>query len=94
MAVTTAIVARIVAIAGFINVPIVKFSVDWWHSLHQGASVFRMGGPTIDARMLWPLLIMALAYLLLFTGLLLIAVRSEITARKIRHLQFARLEGR
>jgi heme exporter protein C len=89
-----ALVARIVAIAGFINVPIVKFSVDWWNSLHQGASVFRIGGPTIDARLLWPLLVMALAYLLLFLGLLLIAMRSEITQRKIRQLQFARLEGR
>src|SRR6476659_3876754 len=78
-----ALVARVVAIAGFINVPIVKFSVDWWNSLHQGASVFRMGGPTIDARMLWPLLVMALAYLLLFFGLLLVAMRSEITSRKI-----------
>jgi heme exporter protein C len=89
-----ALVARIVAIAGFVNVPIVKFSVDWWNSLHQGESVFRMGGPTIDARMLWPLLVMALAYLLLFVGLLLVAMRSEITSRKIRQLQFARLEGR
>ncbi|MGE0004378.1 MAG: heme ABC transporter permease [Parvibaculaceae bacterium] len=89
-----ALVARIVAIAGFINVPIVKFSVDWWNSLHQGASVFRIGGPTIDARMLWPLLVMALAYLLLFVGLLLIAMRSEITSRKIRQQQLARLEGR
>jgi heme exporter protein C len=89
-----ALVARVIAIAGFINVPIVKFSVDWWNSLHQGASVFRMGGPTIDARMLWPLLVMALAYLLLFLGLLLVAMRSEITSRKIRQLQFAKLEGR
>ena len=88
-----ALVARIVAIAGFINVPIVKFSVDWWNSLHQGASVLRMGGPTIDSRMLWPLLVMAFAYLLLFVGLLLIAMRSEITSRKIRQMQFARLEG-
>jgi heme exporter protein C len=89
-----ALVARIVAIAGFINVPIVKFSVDWWNSLHQGSSVLRMGGPTIDARMLWPLLVMALAYLLLFLALVLVAMRIEITSRKIRHLQFVRLEGR
>jgi len=89
-----ALIARIVAIAGFINVPIVKFSVDWWNSLHQGASVFRMGGPTIDPRMLWPLLIMAMAYMLLFAALLLIAMRSEITARKVRQLQLAGLEGR
>jgi heme exporter protein C len=89
-----ALIARIVAIAGFINVPIVKFSVDWWNSLHQGASVFRMGGPTIDARMLWPLLIMALAYTLLFIGLLLIAMRSEIAQRKLRQLRLAGIEGR
>ena len=89
-----ALVARIVAIAGFINVPIVKFSVDWWNSLHQGPSVFRLGGPTIDTRMLWPLLVMAIAYLLLYLGLLLINMRSEITSRKIRQLQFARIEGR
>ena len=42
-----AMIARIVALVGFINVPIVKFSVDWWNSLHQPASVFRMDGPTI-----------------------------------------------
>jgi len=89
-----ALIARIVAIAGFINVPIVKFSVDWWNSLHQGASVFRMGGPTVDARMLWPLLIMALAYTLLFIGLLLIAMRSEIAQRKLRQLRLAGIEGR
>ncbi|MBK1868723.1 heme ABC transporter permease [Aestuariivirga sp. YIM B02566] len=89
-----ALIARIVAIAGFINVPIVKFSVDWWNSLHQGASVFRMGGPTIDARMLWPLLIMALAYTLLFVGLLLVAMRSEIAQRKLRQLRLAGIEGR
>lgn len=89
-----ALIARIVAIAGVINVPIVKFSVDWWNSLHQPASVLRMGGPTIDARMLWPLLIMALAYTLLFVGLLLVAMRSEIAQRKLRQLRLAGIEGR
>ena len=62
-----AAIARIVALVGFVNMPIIKFSVDWWNSLHQPASVFRMGGPTIDASMLWPLLVMGLAYTLLFT---------------------------
>ncbi|QIG47628.1 heme ABC transporter permease [Nordella sp. HKS 07] len=89
-----ALIARVVALAGFINVPIVKFSVDWWNSLHQGPSVFRMDGPTIDARMLWPLLVMALAYMLLFTGLLLVAMRSEIAQRKLRQLRLAGIEGR
>ena len=50
----TDMVARVVALVGFINIPIVKFSVDWWNSLHQPASVFRMGGPTIATPMLWP----------------------------------------
>ncbi len=51
-------IARIVALVGVINIPIVKFSVDWWNSLHQPASVFRADGPTIAWPMLWPLLVM------------------------------------
>jgi heme exporter protein C len=82
-----ATVARIVAIAGFINIPIIKFSVEWWNSLHQPASVFRLGGPTIHPDLLWPLLIMGLAYLFLFVSLHLVAIRSEIAERKIRQLR-------
>jgi heme exporter protein C len=84
-------IARIVAIVGFINVPIVKFSVDWWNSLHQPASVFRMDGPTIDPSMLWPLLVMAAGYLFLFAALLLVAIRSEIASRKLRQLRIAEI---
>jgi heme exporter protein C len=87
-------IARIVALAGFVNVPIVKFSVDWWKSLHQGASVFRIDGPTIDASMLWPLLIMGFAYMMLFLALHLTLIRSEIAARKLRQLRLAAAEGR
>jgi heme exporter protein C len=87
-------IARIVALAGFVNVPVVKFSVDWWKSLHQGASVFRIDGPTIDASMLWPLLIMGFAYMMLFLALHLTQIRSEIAARKLRQLQLAQTEGR
>lgn len=89
-----AMIARIVALAGFINVPIVKFSVEWWNSLHQPASVFRMGGPTIDPSMLWPLMIMGAAYLSLFITLHLVAIRSEIAARKIRQLRIAEIAMR
>jgi heme exporter protein C len=89
-----AMIARIVALAGFINVPIVKFSVEWWNSLHQPASVFRMGGPAIDPSMLWPLIVMGLAYLALFVTLHLIAVRSEIASRKIRQLRLAKIAMR
>jgi heme exporter protein C len=88
-----ALVARIVALVGFINIPIIKFSVDWWNSLHQPASVFKMGGPTIDRSMLWPLLVMGLAYMALFLGLHLVSMRSELAARKIRTLLITRGGG-
>lgn len=89
-----AMVARVVALVGFINVPIVKFSVDWWNSLHQPASVFRMGGPTIALPMLWPLLVMGLAYTFLFLALHLTAIRAEIAARKIRQIHIAEIGDR
>jgi heme exporter protein C len=82
-----ALIARIVAIVGAINIPIIKFSVNWWNSLHQPASVFRMDGPTIDRSMLWPLLVMGLAYTLLFLALHLTSMRSEIATRKLRAVQ-------
>ena len=56
----------ILALVGIVNLPIIKFSVDWWNTLHQPASVFRLGGPTIAASMLWPLLVMALGFTLFF----------------------------
>ena len=89
-----AMIARIVALVGFINVPIVKFSVDWWNSLHQPASVFRMGGPTIEKSMLWPLLVMGLANTMLFLALHLVSIRAEIAARKIRQIQIAEIGDR
>ena len=89
-----AMIARIVALVGFINVPIVKFSVDWWNSLHQPASVFRMGGPTIAPSMLWPLLVMGLAYTFIFLALHLISIRAEIAARKIRQINIAEIGDR
>jgi heme exporter protein C len=85
--------ARIVALVGAINIPIVKFSVDWWNSLHQPASVFRMDGPKIDPAMLWPLLVMALAYTLLFLALHFTAMRRDITARKLANLTRAAIAG-
>jgi heme exporter protein C len=76
--------ASILALVGFINVPIIKFSVEWWSTLHQPASVLRMGGPTIDTSMLWPLLIMALGFKLYYVTLLLLRVRSEMIAARLR----------
>jgi len=76
--------ASILALVGFINVPIIKFSVEWWSTLHQPASVLRTGGPTIDSSMLWPLLIMALGFKLYYVTLLLLRVRSEMIAARLR----------
>jgi heme exporter protein C len=79
-----AAIARIVAIVGVINVPIVKFSVNWWNTLHQPASIIKMGGSAIDKSMLWPLLAMMAAYGFLSLTLHLISMRTEIAARKLR----------
>ena len=76
--------ARVVALVGVINIPIFKFSVDWWNTLHQPASVFKMSGPAIDPSMLWPLLAMGIAYTLLFLALHLTAIGTEIALRKAR----------
>ncbi len=88
-----AAIARIVAIVGFINVPIIKFSVDWWNSLHQGESVFRMDGPTIYPTILWPLLVMGLGYTVMFFALEFSALRSEVLARRIRQMEIAETQG-
>lgn len=78
--------AAILTLVGVVNIPIIKFSVDWWNTLHQSASVFRLGGPAIAPSMLWPLLVMAVAFTLLFFTLHLMAVRNEILRRRLRRL--------
>lgn len=78
--------ARAVAVLiliGFINIPIIKFSVDWWNTLHQPASVIRMGGATIDPSMLYPLLVMAAGFTMLFFTLHMMAMRNEIWRRRV-----------
>ena len=78
--------AAILTLVGVVNIPIIKFSVDWWNTLHQPASVFRLGGPSIHPSMLWPLLIMAVGATLLFLTLHLMAIRNEILRRRLRRL--------
>ena len=81
--------ARIVAIVtlvGGIDIPIIKFSVDWWNTLHQPASVLKLGGPSIYPTILIPLLVMALAFTLLFLTLHFVSMRTEILKRRIDSL--------
>jgi heme exporter protein C len=79
----------IVTLVGFINIPIVKFSVDWWNTLHQPASVSRFARPAMDTAFLYPLLVMALAYSVLFLTLHLMGMRNEILDRRIRSLSLS-----
>ena len=87
-------IARIIALVGAINLPIIKFSVNWWNTLHQPASVFRMDGPAIDKSMLWTLAIMAIAHTLLFFALHLTATRTELAIRKDRSRRMQELAAR
>lgn len=82
----------VLTLVGAVNIPIVKFSVEWWSTLHQGASVFRMGGPTIDPSMLYPLLIMAVAFTLFGIALHLAGMRTEILRRRVRRLALLEAE--
>lgn len=79
--------AAVLTLVGAINLPIVKFSVDWWNTLHQPASVFRMDGPTIDPVMLRPLLLCAVGFMLLFLALHMLAMRTEILRRRVEVLE-------
>ena len=79
--------AAVLTLVGAVNLPIIKFSVDWWNTLHQPASVMRLDGPTIHPTILWPLLTMALAFTLLFLVMHLMAMRNEILRRRLRTRQ-------
>ncbi len=82
--------ARIIAaftLVGAINIPIIKFSVDWWNSLHQPASVFRADGPTMPGEILTPLFVMMFAFTFLFATLHMVAIRTEIHRRRARSME-------
>jgi heme exporter protein C len=79
--------AAVLALVGVVNLPIIKFSVDWWNTLHQPASVMRVGGPRIEISMLAPLLIMALGFTLLFVALLMVRMRTALNERKAMALR-------
>jgi heme exporter protein C len=76
--------AAILALVGAVNLPIIKFSVEWWNSLHQGESILRLDGPSIAGVFLWPLFVMMAAYGFLFAGLWMVRIRTGILERRIR----------
>ncbi len=69
-------------IIGSINLPIIKFSVDWWNTLHQPASISKFSSPSIDPAMLWPLIIMTISFSLIGLLLAIVRIKSEILDRK------------
>ena len=75
--------AAVLGLVGLINLPIVKFSVDWWNTLHQPASLLRAEGPAMPAVYLTPLLIMMAAWGVLFLAIWLTAIRTEIVRRRV-----------
>jgi heme exporter protein C len=77
-------IAAVISIVGFINIPIIKFSVQYWNSLHQPASIMRFGGVAIDSAMLKPLLLMSGVYFTYFVFLSLLRVKTEILIKKSR----------
>ncbi len=85
--------AAMLTLVGAVNLPIIKFSVDWWSTLHQPASVFRVGGSTIHPAILAPLLVMALAFTLLFATLYVSAMRNEILRRRVRTLRLLQVHA-
>ena len=84
--------AAILALVGFVNVPVIKFSVDWWNTLHQPASVVKMGGPSIHVSMLIPLVIMAVGFTTFYVAVLILRMRGAIVGAKLRTLQMALIE--
>jgi heme exporter protein C len=85
--------AAILTLVGAINLPIIKFSVDWWNTLHQPASVVRLDGPAIHPTILTPLLAMAIALTLVFVTLHLAAMRNEILRRRVRTLMLLQAQA-
>jgi heme exporter protein C len=83
----------ILALVGVINLPIIKFSVEWWNTLHQPATITLTGAPTMSVSMLWPLLIAAIGYTLVFAALVTARLRAAVMERRIRGLLLAHADA-
>jgi heme exporter protein C len=79
---TAARAAAILALVGVVNIPIIHFSVEWWNTLHQPATITKLDKPSMDPRMLWPLLVMALAFKLYYATAVLMRARCEVLDRE------------
>ena len=79
-------ISSIIAIFGAINIPIIKFSVDWWNTLHQPASIIKLGGPSIHNSMLYPLIVVFIFFCLLFIYLLALSLKIELLKGKIKNI--------
>ena len=79
---TAALATAILALVGVVNIPIIHFSVEWWNTLHQPASVGKVGAPSIHISMLLPLLLMAVAFKLFFVSMMLMRMRNQILERE------------
>ena len=79
--------SAILALVGVVNLPIIKFSVEWWNTLHQPASVLKLSGPTIHSSMLTPLFLMAIAYTTLYLWMLFLRVRREHAVSRVRAIR-------
>jgi heme exporter protein C len=79
----------ILALVGAVNLPVVKFSVEWWNTLHQPASVTKLNAPSLHVDILYPLLVCALGFTLAFAALVLARTRAAVMERRIRALQLA-----
>ena len=85
--------AAILSIVGIVNIPIIKFSVDWWNTLHQPASVIKMDGPSIHPSMLTPLILMAIGYTAFYFWILFIRTRAELNTNKVRIISIQQAEN-
>ena len=77
-------VTAIFVLIGSINLPIIKFSVDWWNTLHQPASISKFSSPSIDPSMLSPLIIMTFAFIFISVSIAIVRIKAEIIDRKHR----------
>jgi heme exporter protein C len=80
----------ILALVGVVDLPIIKFSVNWWNTLHQPDSITLTGSPTMYVGMLWPLLVCAIGFSLAFAAIVTARLRAAVMERRIRALLMAR----